>query len=277
MDFVFDNTDTLIDNVQRSLEETASYGGKIYVGVDLGTAYIVLVALGENTEILATEMVYAEVVRDGLVVDYMKACQIVKTLKEKLEKRLGTELDEAAIAVPPGTHERDTATHRYVVESSGLRVCRIVDEPEAANIVLGIGNGAVVDVGGGTTGVAVFRDGKMIYSADEPTGGTHLTLTVAGHYKVSFEEAEKMKTDKSMASDIYRITLPVIEKVASIITRHVRDYGVDTICLVGGSPCLPKFEEAVEKATGIKTVKPKNPFLVTPLGIAMSLIKNKEA
>ena len=46
----------------------------------------------------------------------------------------------------------------------------LVDEPSAANAVLGLRDGVVVDVGGGTTGIAVVRDGEVVHTADEATG-----------------------------------------------------------------------------------------------------------
>ncbi|MEI0798670.1 ethanolamine utilization protein EutJ [Brachyspira intermedia] len=277
MNFSFEYIDNIIDRTSESIEKTFSFdkNEKLYVGVDLGTAYIVLVVLDSNCNPIATELQYAEVVRDGLVVNYSKTCEIVKELKGKLEERLQTELINSAIAMPPGVNIKSISTHKYVVESAGFEVLNIVEEPEAANYVLKIDNGVVVDVGGGTTGVAIFENGKMVYTADEPTGGTHLTLTIAGNYGISFNEAEDRKKDKNNSKEIFRIVVPVIEKVGSIINRHIVNYNVDLICLVGGTVCLDGFEGIIEKETKIKTIKPKNPFLVTPLGIAMSLIDNK--
>lgn len=277
MNFSFEYIYNIIDRTSESIEKTFSFdkNEKLYVGVDLGTAYIVLVVLDSNCNPIATELQYAEVVRDGLVVNYSKACEIVKELKGKLEERLQTELINSAIAMPPGVNIKSISTHKYVVESAGFEVLNIVEEPEAANYVLKIDNGVVVDVGGGTTGVAIFENGKMVYTADEPTGGTHLTLTIAGNYGISFNEAEDRKKDKNNSKEIFRIVVPVIEKVGSIINRHIVNYNVDLICLVGGTVCLDGFEGIIEKETKIKTIKPKNPFLVTPLGIAMSLIDNK--
>ena len=277
MSFSFQNVDELIDRTDSSIKQTNSFDPKekLYVGVDLGTAYIVLVVLDSKGNPIATELQYAEVVRDGLVVNYSKACEIVKELKHKLENRLGVELVNAAIAMPPGVHSKSVSTHKYVVESAGFEVLNIVEEPEAANYVLNIDNGVVVDVGGGTTGVAIFENGKMVYTADEPTGGTHLTLTIAGNYGISFSEAQEKKKDKNNSKEIFRIVVPVIEKVGSIIKKHIANHNVDIICLVGGTVCLDGFESIIEKETKIKTIKPKNPFLVTPLGIAVSLIANK--
>ena len=69
----------------------------------------------------------------------------------------------------------------------------LLDEPTAANEVLHIKNGAVVDIGGGTTGISILKDGKVIYVADEPTGGTHFSLVLSGAYGMTFNEADKFK------------------------------------------------------------------------------------
>lgn len=242
---------------------------KIKVGVDLGTAYIVLVALGEGGRPLALEMQYAQVVRDGLVVDFVGARQIVLKLKEKLEKRLSRELKEAAIAVPPGTQEADCKSHKYVVEGAGLEVTEILDEPTAANGVLGIESGAIVDIGGGTTGISVLQDGKVVYVADEATGGVHLSLVLAGHYKIPYEEAENLKKDATRHQEILPVVRPVLEKMASIVRRHVSGYDIEHVYLVGGTCCLQGMEKIFQDYLQIPVHKPKNPFLVTPLGIAL--------
>lgn len=277
MSFSFLSVDSIIDKTNDCINIVNYFDKdeKLFVGVDLGTAYIVLVVVDSDGNPIAAELQYAEVIRDGLVVDYSKACSIVRELKEKLENRIGVEITDAAIAMPPGVNDKSVSTHKYVAESAGFEVLNVIEEPEAANYILQIDNGAVVDVGGGTTGIAIFKDGKMIYTADEPTGGTHLTLTIAGNYNIPFSEAEKIKKDAKNSKEIFRIVLPVIQKVGSIINKHIKDYDVDLICLVGGTVCLEGFENVIENETGIRTVKPKNPFLVTPLGIAKSLVNNK--
>ncbi len=244
---------------------------KLKVGIDIGTAYIVIVVLDEKDTPMACEMEYAQVVRDGLVVDYLSCCDIVRRLKNRIEQNIGHELNEAAIAVPPGTSLADCATHRHVAESAGFTVLNVPDEPTAANAVLRIDSGAVVDIGGGTVGVAVFKSGRVVYVADEPTGGTHMTLVIAGNKKMPFDDAEDFKKDPANADQILPMVTPVIEKMGSIIKKHTEAYGVDTICLAGGACCIRGMEKVLERVTGKTVLKPKNPLLVTPLGIAMMM------
>ncbi len=72
---------------------------------------------------------------------------------------------------------------------------------------------------------------------------------------------------------VFPVVKPVIEKMAAIITRFIEGYDVDVIYVVGGACRLKKLESVFEKETGVKTIKPKEPLLVTPLGIAMNCNK----
>ena len=268
VDFLF--CDKLVDKLKRVMKQPIYQKSSVYyVGVDLGTACVVTIVLDENREPVAGLYEYADVVRDGMVVDYIGAVKIVQRMKEKLEKELGIErLLYAAAAIPPGTDSLDGGAVRNVVEAAGYIVTSLKDEPTAANEVLHIQNGAIVDIGGGTTGISIFKDGKEVYVADEPTGGTHFSLVLAGAYRKSFEDAELFKRDPSNHKEILPVLKPVVEKVSMIINKHIEGYQIDNISLVGGTCCLTGIEEIIEKSTGVPTYKPVDPMFVTPLGIA---------
>lgn len=239
-------------------------------GVDLGTAYIVLVVLDQEKNIVAGIHRPASVIKDGMVVDYIGAIQIVRELKEILEEQLGTELLYAAAAIPPGTDALDGGAIKNVVQGAGFELTALLDEPTAANTIVGLQNGAIVDIGGGTTGISILKDGKVVKSVDEATGGTHFSLVVAGAYKLSFDEADAYKRDSKHHKELLSVLKPVIEKVASIIRHSIEGQDVDVIYLVGGTSCLEGIETIIEKETNIKTIKPRNPMFVTPIGIAMN-------
>lgn len=264
--------DKYLEGIEKSLEKNGAFrkGEELKVGVDLGTAYIVMVVLNSQLEPVACTMEFAQVLKDGLVVDYIGAVRIVRKLKKELEERLGVELTKAAIAVPPGTSKGDTKTHVNVVEACEFEVTNIVEEPTAANAVLDIANGVIVDIGGGTTGLSIVKDKKVIFTADEPTGGTHVTLVLSGSYKIGFEEAEDMKKDPTKYHEVFTAVVPVIQKMATIVKNYIKDYEIENVYLVGGTCCLKGVEKIFEKELGIKTYKPHNPFLVTPVGIAMN-------
>ena len=263
--------DEFIDKFEKVIKKPIKSKSKVYyTGVDLGTACVVIAVLDENFEPVAGAYRYADVVRDGMVVDYIGAVRIVKQLKEEIEEKLGTELIYAASAIPPGTDELDSGAIKNVVQGAGFELSNIMDEPTAANELLKMKNGVVVDIGGGTTGISILKDGKVVYVTDEPTGGTHFSLVVAGAYSKTFEEAELYKRDPKNHKELISVLTPVIEKVSGIINRHIKGYEVEEISIVGGTCCLAGIEKVIEKNTKIKTRKPKNPMFVTPLGIALS-------
>ena len=246
------------------------YRGTVHVGVDLGTAYTVLVVLDENFQPIAGEYQFAQVTRDGLVVDFVGAVDLLRTMKAKVEKKLGFTLTSAASGYPPGVPQAEVRATANVLYGAGLECTGLVDEPTAANNVLKIRDGAVVDVGGGTTGIAIFKNGEVVYTADEPTGGTHFSLVIAGATGTSFEEAETLKKNPNEQTRLFPIIRPVMEKVGSIVNRHVQGHRVDRLYLVGGTCAYPGMDQVIQEYTGIETVLPGNPLFVTPLGIAMN-------
>ncbi len=54
---------------------------------------------------------------------------------------------------------------------------------------------AVVDIGGGTTGVAIYEEGEILYSSVLPVGATHITNDIAIGLRTDVEVAEKIKLE----------------------------------------------------------------------------------
>lgn len=246
------------------------WSGTLRTGVDLGTANIVLAVVDEENRPVAGASYPSTVVRDGIVVDYIGALHAVTTMKEQLEQKLQTTLEVGACAIPPGIIEGNVKVIGNVVEGAGFRLTNVVDEPTAAASVLGIQNGAVVDVGGGTTGISILKDGEVIFTGDEPTGGTHMTLVLAGFHGWSIQEAELAKRDPAQEHNVFPVVKPVVEKMAAIVKNYLKDYPVEEVYVVGGACCFTQFESVFEKYLGVPVIKPAAPLLVTPLGIAVN-------
>jgi ethanolamine utilization protein EutJ len=242
--------------------------GTLHVAVDLGTAYVVLAVLDENHQPLAGEYQFAEVARDGLVVDFVGAVDIITAMKERVEQYLGRELTHAATGYPPGVPQAEVQATANVVQGAGMTCTTMIDEPTAANAVIGLENGVIVDVGGGTTGIAILKEGEVVYTADEPTGGTHFSLVIAGAHNIPFHEAETMKLIPDEQPRLLPVIRPVMEKVATIVARHIEGFSVERITLVGGASAFLGFAEVVEEVIGLPAWVPDHPALVTPLGIA---------
>ncbi len=270
---LLDRTDRIMSGPngrEANLDSTRPSSASVHVGVDLGTAYTVLVVLDENYQPIAGAYQFAEIVRDGLVVDFIGAVDLLRKMKSQVEEKLGFELKSASTGYPPGVPQAEVRATANVLHGAELDCNGLIDEPTAANNVLQIRDGAIVDVGGGTTGIAVFRKGKVVYTADEPTGGTHFSLVIAGSMGLTFEEAESLKKDPKEQTRLFPLIRPVMEKVGTIVRRHVAGHKVERIYLVGGTCAYPGMDEVIQEITGVQTLLPGNPLFVTPLGIAMN-------
>ena len=256
---------------QRILNpEKIPHTANVFLGVDVGTANVVTVAVDEEGNPLGAEIESARVTREGMIVDYLGAVRIVTMQVENLRQKLDHPLLFGASAFPPQTESGNIRITANILEAAGVSVITMVDEPTAAAQALGISDGAVIDVGGGTTGVSILMGGKVISTADEPTGGFQFDLVIAGGLGIPIEEAEAMKRNPEKQRLLLPVVRPVMEKVASIVSRLIDGYPVDDLYLVGGSCSFNGFQTLLQNQLGLATHMPQIPLFVTPLGIALS-------
>lgn len=162
------------------------------------------------------------------------------------------------------------------VEDAGVAVARRVLEPIATGMAvitdaerdLGV---ILIDVGGGTSDVAVFLDGSIAHTSAIPVGGNHTTRDIARLLRVSFDEAEKLKcrygralpdnvpenervqvelangdqSEEVPLSLIAEIIEPRMEEVFSLVRGNIKRAGIYEqasagIVLSGGGSKLPE-------------------------------------
>lgn len=247
-----------------------NHGERIFVGVDVGTANVVTVVVDEGGNPLGAELDKARVTREGMIVDYLGAVRIVTKQVESLRQKLQHPLLYAASAFPPQTEAGNIRITANILEAAGLNVVTMVDEPSAAANALGISDGAVIDVGGGTTGVSILSNGKLIAAYDEPSGGFHFDLVIAGGLGIPIEEAEVLKRNSEKQRILLPVVRPVMEKIASIVSGFIDGYMVNDLYLVGGSCSFIGFQNLIQEQLGLATHMPQVPLFVTPLGIALA-------
>jgi ethanolamine utilization protein EutJ len=206
------------------------------------------------------------------VLDYVGAITILREQIGWLHAA-GVSVEAASAAYPPGISGRDCEAFANVLAAVGLDVVSLIDEPTAASLVLEITDGCVVDIGGGTTGISLIENGEVVYTADEATGGHHVDLVLAGHYRVPVEEAELIKLDPNRDAEVALLVWPVFQKMGSIARTHLRGTSPDTLYLVGGTSCFPGIDDVMANETGLRVALPVNPLLVTPLGIALNCLR----
>jgi ethanolamine utilization protein EutJ len=92
---------------------------------------------------------------------------------------------------------------------------------------------------------------------------------IAGALDIEFEKAEALKKDERQHKRLFPLVRPVMEKVGTIIARHVAGQPVETIYLVGGTACFTDIDQVIQEVTGLPTLIPGHPLFITPLGVAM--------
>lgn len=82
--------------------------------------------------------------------------------------------------------ESGITPNQLVLQAYGAGLA-VLDQQDYDHTVL------VIDIGGGTTDIGVFRRGNLCHSAVIPIGGDHITGDIAQILKIPFEEAERIK------------------------------------------------------------------------------------
>ena len=121
--------------------------------------------------------------RDGVIADFEVAEEMIKHFIRKVHKRRSFASPQIAICVPSGATAVERRAIRESAESAGARRVFLIEEPMAAAIgsslpVTEPTGSMVVDVGGGTTEVAVLSLGGIVYSRSVRVGGDKMDESI---------------------------------------------------------------------------------------------------
>jgi rod shape-determining protein MreB len=142
--------------------------------------------------------------RDGVIADFEITERMLRHFIEKAHNRKTLVRPRIVICVPFGITEVEKRAVRESAESAGAREVYLIEEPMAAAIGAGLpvteptGN-MVVDIGGGTTEVAVISLGGIVYSQSIRVGGDKMDDAIIAYMKrkynllVGEQTAERVK------------------------------------------------------------------------------------
>jgi len=258
----------LSDAAARFRETGRGLRPPLRFGIDLGTATVVLAAVDAEGQPAYWDAVACQAMQDGVVVNFADAVAAVRHLKREAERAMGLTVTEAATAHPPGVPAADCRACRYVLEQTEIACRALTDEVSAAQALLRVEDGAIADVGGGSTGVGVFRAGGLIALSDRPGGGHYLDLILAGALKLSIEAAEQRKREAAERDAV--LLRPGLERIAQSIVEQIGAHAVEAVHLVGGAIRLPDAGAIVRRVAGRPVRTYPHAELVTPFGIALS-------
>ena len=114
--------------------------------------------------------------RDGVIADFQVAEDMIKAFIRKVHNRRSFARPQVIICVPSGSTAVERRAIQESAESAGARRVHLIEEPMAAAIGAGLPvteptGSMIVDIGGGTTEVAVLSLGGIVYSRSVRVGG----------------------------------------------------------------------------------------------------------
>ncbi|MES2503278.1 MAG: rod shape-determining protein [Myxococcota bacterium] len=143
-------------------------------------------------------------IQKGVISDFDATAEMLRTFLERVLGRMAFLKPRVVIAVPVGITEVEKRAVKESAESANAGEVFLIEEPMAAAIGAGMpitepsGN-MIVDIGGGTTEVAVISLGGIVYSHSIRIGGDNLDDAIAAsikkHYSLLIGErtAEQIK------------------------------------------------------------------------------------
>ena len=204
-----------------------------------------------------------------------------------------------------------------VMDLIDLEVVSLTLEPIAAmNVIIPpevrLINIALVDIGAGTSDIAISRNGSIVAYAMSTVAGDEITEEIIRNYIVDFETAEEMKLsgykdeisyrdilgfDHTIAtSEFFASLFPAVGSLAENIAENIINANGEppaAVFLVGGGSLIPDLSKILAEKLGIpenrvavggrtalknisaRSAKLKGPEYVTPIGIGVTATINK--
>ena len=198
-----------------------SWGSKD-IGIDLGTANILVTLKGKgivlkepsvvainrrNGNIVATGNEAKEMLgrtpeqikavrpmKDGVIADFTATQLMLKNIIGKVGKRYNIGRPRVVVGVPSGITEVEERAVEEAVMQAGAREVYLIEEPMAAAIGASLDVGEpsgniIVDIGGGTTEVAVISLGGIVVSHSLRVAGDELDEEIVNYIKLEMNLA----------------------------------------------------------------------------------------
>ena len=247
------------------------------MGIDLGTASVLVfikgqdivlrepsvVAMERNTKrVLAigveakkmlgktpANIIAVRPLRNGVIADFEATEKMIRYFIKKVHSKRTLLHPRVVIGVPSGITEVERRAVRESAEQAGAREVYLIDEPMAAAIGAGIPiqeaeGSMIVDIGGGTTEVAIISLGGMVVAKSLDVAGDKMDEAIIQYFRRRYNltigentaEGVKMKIgsvfplEKELSLDVKgRDLLTGLPKTVTITSEEVRNALSDPI------------------------------------------------
>ena len=249
------------------------------IGIDLGTANILMtlkgkgivlkepsvVAIDRKTgEIKATgyeakemlgrtpeEIKAVRPMKDGVIADFTATGLMLKNMIKKVSSRYSIGRPRVVVGVPSGITEVEERAVEESVIQAGAREVYIIEEPMAAAIGAGIeieepsGN-IIVDIGGGTTEVAVISLGGIVISNSIRIAGDELDEDIINYVKKELNLAIGEVTAEQIKKEI-GCAMPLMSQMTMEIKGRDLNDGLPRTEVITSEQVEKAMKESIDK------------------------------
>jgi rod shape-determining protein MreB len=258
--------------------------------------------------------------RDGVIADFEVAEEMIKHFIRKVHHRRGFASPLIIVCVPSGSTAVERRAIQESAESAGARKVLLIEEPMAAAIGAGLpvtepSGSMVVDIGGGTTEVAVISLGGIVYARSVRTGGDKLDEAIISYIRrnhnllIGESTAERIKMDigatvidgpyrevkgrdlmhgvprevmvsqRQIAESLAEPVSAIVEAVKVALENTPPELAADIvdkgIVLTGGGALLHRLDQVLRDETGLPVVVAEEPLQCVALGTGRALEEMK--
>ena len=271
------------------------------IGIDLGTANILVTVKGKGIilrepaviaidsktgEIIATGFEAKEMVgrnpkeisvirplKDGVIADFTATKLLLKNILERVCKRYNAIRPRVIVGVPSGITEVEERAVEETIIHAGAREVYLIEEPMAAAIGAGIeieepsGN-IIVDIGGGTTEVAVISLGGIVTSNSLRIAGDELDEDIINYIKKELNLAIGETTAEQIKKQI-GCAMPLMTQMTMEIKGRDLNDGLPRTEVITSN----QIEEAMKESIGLIVEVIKTTLEKTPPELASDIME----
>ncbi|RPF50583.1 rod-share determining protein MreBH [Aquisalibacillus elongatus] len=147
--------------------------------------------------------------RDGVIADYEVTSQMLNVMLKKVSKRLGMSMRKPNVIVcaPTGSTSVERRAIDNAIKDYGAKQVHIIEEPVAAAVGAGLPvdepvSNVVVDIGGGTSEVAIISFGGVVSANSIRTGGDHMDIAIIQHVRKHYNVLIGERTAENIKMEI---------------------------------------------------------------------------
>ena len=285
------------------------------IGIDLGTANILVtlkgkgiilkepsvVAIDRKTgEILATgheakemlgrtpdEIKAVRPMKDGVIADFTATQLMLKNIMQKIRQRYNIGKPRVVVGVPSGITEVEERAVEETIIQSGAKEVFLIEEPMAAAIganmdVAEPSGNIIVDIGGGTTEVAIISLGGIVESNSLRIAGDELDEDIVNYVRKEMNLAIGETTAEQIKIEI-GCAMPLLTESSMEVKGRDLSTGLPRTDIITSSQVEEAMRESISKIVDVikQTLEKTPPELLSDImekGIILAgggaLIKN---